>query len=47
VGAVLFSPVYQKLSYAVLAHWVLNCGISARLQLQLHKIIWPDIQRGV
>jgi 7-carboxy-7-deazaguanine synthase len=46
-GTVLFSPVCQKLSYAKLADWVLNCGIPVRLQLQLHKIIWPDIQRGV
>jgi 7-carboxy-7-deazaguanine synthase len=47
VGTVLFSPVYQKLSYAELAKWVLNCGIPVRLQLQLQKIIWPDIRRGV
>jgi len=47
VGTILFSPVYTRLSYADLASWVLNCGIPVRLQLQLHKIIWPDIQRGV
>jgi 7-carboxy-7-deazaguanine synthase len=47
VGQILFSPVHQKLSYADLADWVLNCGIPARLQLQLQKIIWPDIPRGV
>jgi len=47
VGQVLFAPVFGKLSYPDLATWVLNCGIQARLQLQLHKIIWPDIQRGV
>jgi len=47
VGTVLFSPVQNALSYADLANWVLNCGIPVRLQLQLHKIIWPDIHRGV
>jgi 7-carboxy-7-deazaguanine synthase len=47
VGAVVFVPVYKKLSYAELADWVLKCGISVRLQLQLHKIIWPDAERGV
>jgi 7-carboxy-7-deazaguanine synthase len=47
VGQILFSPVHQKVSYADLADWVLNCGIPARLQLQLQKIIWPDIPRGV
>jgi 7-carboxy-7-deazaguanine synthase len=47
VGQILFSPVHQKVSYADLADWVLNCGLPARLQLQLHKIIWPHIPRGV
>jgi 7-carboxy-7-deazaguanine synthase len=47
VGAVFFVPVYKKLSYAELADWVLKCGISVRLQLQLHKIIWPHAERGV
>ena len=42
-----FSPVYSKLSNADLADWVLNCGFPVRLQLQLHKMIWPDTQRGV
>ena len=46
-GAVLFSPVYGKLPYAQLAQWVLECGLQIRLQLQLHRIIWPDINRGV
>jgi 7-carboxy-7-deazaguanine synthase len=47
VGVILVSPVYGKLSYKDLADWVLNCGIPVRLQLQLQKIIWPDIKRGV
>ena len=47
VGAVLFSPIHSILSYEALASWVLNCGIPVRLQLQLHKIIWPDTLRGV
>ncbi len=47
VGSVIFSPVYQKISDAELAGWVLNCGMRVRLQLQLHKIIWPDKSRGV
>ncbi len=47
VGSILFSPVYGKLPYADLARWVLECGLPVRLQLQLHKIIWPDIERGV
>ena len=47
VGMILFSPVYGKLPYAELADWILNCGLTVRLQLQLHKLIWPGIQRGV
>lgn len=47
VGTVLFSPVYKKLPYMDLASWVLDCGLPVRLQLQLHKVIWPDIPRGV
>ena len=47
VSAVLFSPVRSKLPYADLANWVLNCGLPVRMQLQLHKIIWPDMNRGV
>ncbi len=47
VGVVAFSPVYGKISCAELANWVLHCGLPVRLQLQLHKTIWPDAQRGV
>ncbi|HTY61515.1 MAG TPA: radical SAM protein [Acidobacteriota bacterium] len=47
VKAVHFSPVFGKLSHAELASWVLSCGLPVHLQLQLHKIIWPDMQRGV
>ncbi len=47
VGSVLFSPVYGKLPYDALARWLLDSGVQARLQLQLHKIIWPGILRGV
>jgi 7-carboxy-7-deazaguanine synthase len=47
VGAVLFSPVYPKLPYADLANWLLGCGLAIRMQLQMHKVIWPNILRGV
>ncbi len=46
-GTVLFSPVYQKVGYDELAKWVLDSGLSVRLQLQLHRVIWPDRDRGV
>ncbi len=47
VGVVLFSPVFNVLPYDELARWVLQCGLPVRMQLQLHKIIWPGIVRGV
>jgi 7-carboxy-7-deazaguanine synthase len=47
VGTVLFSPVHGKLPYDQLARWVLDSALPVRLQLQLHKVIWPEIVRGV
>ncbi|MBS3762335.1 MAG: radical SAM protein [Planctomycetes bacterium] len=44
---VLFSPVYGILSAQNLAHWILESGYDVRLQLQLHKIIWPGQKKGV
>jgi 7-carboxy-7-deazaguanine synthase len=43
---VLFSPAYNIMEPAVLADWILKDGLDARLHLQLHKIVWPDIERG-
>ncbi|MBN2359993.1 MAG: radical SAM protein [Deltaproteobacteria bacterium] len=36
---VLFSPVYGELDPALLARWILDCGVDARLNLQLHKLV--------
>lgn len=44
---ILFSPVYEVLSPAQLAEWILKTGLPVRLQVQLHKIIWPSATRGV
>ncbi len=46
VGAVLFSPVHDALPAPELAAWLLESGIRARLQVQLHRILWPDRRRG-
>jgi 7-carboxy-7-deazaguanine synthase len=43
---VLFSPSYGQVSPQDLAAWVLESGRPARLQLQLHKILWGE-KRGV
>lgn len=44
--AVFFSPVRGMLSPAVLAEWILADRLDVRLGLQLHKILWPDEDRG-
>ena len=44
---VLFSPVSGKLPAADLARWIIDDGLSVRLQVQLHRVIWPDRDRGV
>lgn len=44
---VLFSPVIDRLSPALLAELVLQEQLPIRLQLQLHTQIWPDARRGV
>jgi len=43
---VLFSPSYGEVAPQDLARWVLESGKPARLQLQLHKLIWGE-KRGV
>ena len=43
---VLFSPSYGQIAAQDLAAWVLGSGRPARLQLQLHKILWGE-KRGV
>ncbi|NWG39017.1 MAG: 7-carboxy-7-deazaguanine synthase QueE [Hydrogenophilaceae bacterium] len=39
---VLFSPVHGMLEPSMLADWMLKDRVPARLQLQLHKILWGD-----
>ncbi len=43
----LFSPVQGRLPPGELAGWMLEDKLRARFNLQLHKAIWPDIDRGV
>jgi 7-carboxy-7-deazaguanine synthase len=44
---VLFSPVHGQLDPGHLARWVLDDGLPVRLQVQLHKYLWPGVERGV
>jgi len=44
---VLFSVVHDALEPVRLAEWILETGINARMQVQLHKYIWNPETRGV
>lgn len=44
---VLFSPEWNSDVRAALANWLLEDGLPVRYQLQLHKLIWPEVERGV
>src|ERR1700730_13687695 len=46
-AAVLMSPVHGVLDPKTLSEWMLADRLPARLQLQLHKYIWPANTRGV
>jgi 7-carboxy-7-deazaguanine synthase len=45
--AIHFSPVYGTLDSKELAQWIVEDGLDVRLQLQLHKYIWPPETKGV
>jgi 7-carboxy-7-deazaguanine synthase len=59
VNAVLFSPAFRKdasgardsshclLDPEELAQWILEDDVSARLSLQIHKLIWDPAAKGV
>lgn len=38
----LFSSVWEKLAPGLLADWLLESRLNARLQVQLHKILWGE-----
>jgi len=50
---ILFSPatpahkVANGLDPALLAGWILKDRLRVRLQLQVHKIVWPGKERGI
>jgi 7-carboxy-7-deazaguanine synthase len=44
---VLFSPVHGVLDPGTLGRWILDEGLAVRLQVQLHKYLWPGVTRGV
>ncbi len=44
---VLLSPSFGVLEPSVLVGWMLRDRLVARLNLQLHKVVWPPETRGV
>ncbi len=45
--SLLISPVFGKIDLEQLAEWILRDKLSVRMQLQMHKYIWPPDRRGV
>ena len=46
-GNILFSVNTAVLKPHELAEWILKDSLDVRFHMQLHKIIWPEIERGV
>ena len=44
---VQFSPAHGELDPAALAAWILADRLPVRLNLQLHRLLWPLAERGV
>ncbi len=44
---VLVGPVLGRVEPRDLARWILESGLRARLNLQLHKVVWGPDARGV
>ena len=47
IAPVLFSPVHGELDPGQMARWVLDEGLPVRVQLQMHKTLWPGVEKGV
>jgi 7-carboxy-7-deazaguanine synthase len=45
-GKLLFSPAHGLCQPRDLARWILDDRLGARMQLPLHRLLWPDSSRG-
>lgn len=43
---VTFSPVQDSLPARDLAGWILEDGLDVCFRIQLHKAVWPEVERG-
>ena len=44
---VLMSPTYKEIEPGMITKWILEDNLNIRFQVQLHKEIWPEEERGV
>ena len=44
---VLMSPTYKEIDPKMITEWILEDNLNIRFQVQLHKEIWPEEERGV
>ena len=44
---VLMSHTYKEIEPKVITEWILEDNLNIRFQVQLHKEIWPEEERGV
>ena len=47
VGCILMSPVFGQIPLEEVSSWILEDALPVKMQVQLHKLIWPTIERGV
>ena len=47
ICSLLFSPVFDRMNYEMLADWILKSKLPVRMQLQMHKFIWHPDTKGV
>ena len=45
--SVLMSPMYKEIESKIITKWILEDNLDVRFQIQLHKEIWPEEERGV
>ena len=41
------SPTYKEIEPKTITKWILEDNLDIRFQIQLHKEIWADKERGV
>lgn len=46
-GQILLSPAFELLDPEEIISWILKDDLHVRFQLQLHKVIWGPMKRGV